>query len=188
VLLDDQSRAGLYYVPIEHAGNSSNSPDEADWIVREIALLLGGTVVDSQPRDRRGLPRPLDERDIIVVTPYNAQRRLIARKLDAAGIEVRVGTVDKFQGQEAAVVFYSMATSSGDDVPRDLKFLFERNRLNVAVSRARAMSVLVCSPRLLDVDCRTPEQMALVNLLCAFAEEARRGNPLEGLQHLSRNV
>jgi predicted RecB family nuclease len=188
VLLDDQSRAGLYYVPIEHAGNSSNSPDEADWIVREIALLLGGTVVDSQPRDQRGLPRPLEERDIIVVTPYNAQRRLIARKLDAAGIAVQVGTVDKFQGQEAAVVFYSMATSSGDDVPRDLEFLFERNRLNVAVSRARAMSVLVCSPRLLDVDCRTPEQMALVNLLCAFAEEARRGNPLEGLQHLSRNV
>ncbi|MBV8344339.1 MAG: hypothetical protein JO190_04995, partial [Candidatus Eremiobacteraeota bacterium] len=71
-------------------------------------------------------------------------------------------------------VFYSMATSSGDDVPRDVEFLFERNRFNVAISRARAASVLVCSPRLLDLPCRTPEQMALVNLLCAYAEAAER--------------
>jgi uncharacterized protein len=122
----------------------------------------------------RGVARPIERDDIIVVTPYNAQRRLIARKLAEAGLDVRVGTVDKFQGQEAAVVFYSMATSSGEDVPRDIQFLFERNRFNVAISRARAASVLVCSPRLLDVDCRTPEQMALVNLLCAFAEVAQR--------------
>ncbi|MBV8499073.1 MAG: hypothetical protein JO003_07475, partial [Candidatus Eremiobacteraeota bacterium] len=65
-------------------------------------------------------------------------------------------------------------TSSGDDVPRDVEFLFERNRFNVAISRARAASVLVCSPRLLDLPCRTPEQMALVNLLCAYAEAAER--------------
>jgi len=110
--------------------------------------------------------------DIIVVTPYNAQRRLIAQKLKAAGLSVKVGTVDKFQGQEAAVVFYSMATSSGEDVPRNMKFLFAANRFNVAVSRARVLSVLVCSPRLLDTACNSPEEMALVNLLCAFAERA----------------
>ena len=90
--------------------------------------------------------RPLTDRDIIVVTPYNAQRRLIQRKLRAAGFDIEagagieVGTVDKFQGQEAAVVFYSMATSSGDDMPRNMEFLFERNRFNVAISRARAVS------------------------------------------------
>ncbi len=173
VTIGGEDRAGLYYLPVEHAGNSSSSPEEADRIVREIQLLLQGTYVDSRA-ESNGVPRPISSDDVIVVTPYNAQRRQIARKLADAGIDVRVGTVDKFQGQEAPVVFYSMATSAGDNVPRDLKFLFERNRFNVAISRARAMTVLVCSPRLLDVDCRTPEQMALVNLLCAFAEAARR--------------
>ena len=86
---------------------------------------------------------------------------------------MRVGTVDKFQGEEAPVVFYSLATSSGDDIPRNVGFLFERNRFNVAISRARAMSILVCSPRLLDISCRTTEEMALANLLCAFAERAQ---------------
>jgi uncharacterized protein len=85
-----------------------------------------------------------------------------------AGVEV--GTVDKFQGREAAVVFFSMATSSGDNVPRDLTFLFSRNRLNVAISRARCLAVLVASPRLLEVACRTIEQMRLVNGLCRFVE------------------
>jgi uncharacterized protein len=96
----------------------------------------------------------------------------VQQKLQTAGYDIAVGTVDKFQGQQAAVVFYSMATSSGDDVPRDIAFLFEQNRLNVAVSRARAMTVLVCSPRLLDVACSTPDQMALVNFLCAYVEKS----------------
>jgi uncharacterized protein len=85
---------------------------------------------------------------------------------------IAVGTVDKFQGQEAAVVFYSMATSSSDDLPRDLSFLFEKNRFNVAVSRAQALSVLVCSPKLLEVRCQTPQEMLLANLLCGFVERA----------------
>ncbi len=149
--------AGLYFVPVEHAGNSSRSDEEADEIVRQIAALYRY------------------ERDVIVVTPYNAQRRLITGKLASAGRRVQVGTVDKFQGQEAAVVFYSMATSSGEDMPRNMEFLFERNRFNVAISRARAVSVLVCSPRLLDISCRSPEEMALANLLCAFVERAKCG-------------
>jgi len=175
VVLGTTQFAGLYYGPIEHSGNAASSPEEANEIVRRIALLHDqGMVVDTQPKETAGAPRPLKDGDIIVVTPYNAQRRLILEKLRHAGLDVRVGTVDKFQGQEAAVVFYSMATSSGDDVPRDVEFLFERNRFNVAISRARAASVLVCSPRLLDLPCRTPEQMALVNLLCAFVERAER--------------
>ena len=151
-------RAGLEYIAVEHEGNSSSSVEEANRTVGEIALLREGGVQESE---------------IIVVTPYNAQRKLIATKLKDAGIRVRVGTVDKFQGQEAEVVFYSMAASSGDDVPRGTEFLFERNRFNVAVSRAKALSILVCSPRLLDIACRTPEEMALVNLLCAFVEAGR---------------
>lgn len=159
--------AGLRHIGIAHEGNTADSIEEAERILAEIATLRQGTVTDDD-----GVARPLRDRDIIVVTPYNAQRRLLQSRLQAAGFDVPVGTVDKFQGQQAAVVFYSMATSSGEDVPRDVGFLFEANRFNVAVSRARAMSVLVCSPRLLDVQCRSAEQLAMVNLLCAYVEAA----------------
>jgi uncharacterized protein len=174
IALDDNDLAGLYYSPIAHENNSSSSLEEANEIVRQITLLLQhGMLVDSAPQQWAGVPRLITQDNVIVVTPYNAQRRLIKQKLRDAGIEVAVGTVDKFQGQEAAIVFYSMATSSGDDMPRDMNFLFERNRFNVAISRARAVSVLVCSPRLLDIACNTPQQMALVNLLCEFVERAK---------------
>jgi uncharacterized protein len=103
--------------------------------------------------------------DILVVAPYNMQVHALQ---DALPRGIEVGTVDKFQGREAAVVFFSLATSSGDEIPRGVEFLFSRNRLNVAVSRAKALAVLVCSPRLLETRCRTVEQMRLVNALCRF--------------------
>ena len=93
---------------------------------------------------------------------------------EALPAEIEVGTVDKFQGREAPVVLFSMASSSGEDVPRGLEFLFSRNRFNVAISRAKAIAVVVCSPRLMDVRCRSVEQMRLVNAVCAFAERATR--------------
>lgn len=180
IATQSQEYAGLYFAGIDHSGNSSSSLEEAGEIVRQISLLLAeGMLVDSQP-PLAGAARRVVEHDLIVVTPYNAQRRLVIDNLRNAGIDVdphtgvRVGTVDKFQGQEAAIVFYSMATSSGEDVPRNVEFLFERNRFNVAISRARAASVLLCSPRLLDIRCRTPEQMALANLLCAYEERANK--------------
>jgi len=157
--------SGVRWLPIEHFGNGPSSLEEAERIVAEIRLLRGGSWTNEY-----GVEQPITDRDIIVVTPYNAQRKLIMRKLKEAGFEVPVGTVDKFQGQEAAIVFYSMATSSGDDLPRDMEFLFEPNRFNVAISRARALSVLVCSPRLLDLPCRSAEQMALLNLVCSYVE------------------
>lgn len=161
------SGAGLRFVPVEHIGNGPSSTEEVEYIVREIGLLRDGTMFDSD-----GKERGITDADIIVVTPYNAQRLLISAALRKAGFAIEVGTVDKFQGQQAAVVFYSMATSSAEDAPRDLDFLFEQNRFNVAISRARAMSVLVCSPALLTVPCRTPEQMKLANLLCSYVERA----------------
>lgn len=175
VTVNAEKRSGLSYMPVEHSSNSAYSVEEADRIVVEIARMRTGTMIDSQPREVAGLERPIEDDDIIVVTPYNAQRRLITRKLKEAGLTVEVGTVDKFQGREAAVVFYSMATSSSEDAPRDMEFLFERNRFNVAVSRARTLSVLVCSPRLLDIACQTPNEMALANILCAFVEAASAG-------------
>jgi superfamily I DNA and/or RNA helicase len=123
--------------------------------------------------NRDGVTAPLGQRDFMVVAPYNAQVRSIRRALDAAGLsDVPVGTVDKFQGREAAVVFYSMATSSAEDVPRSLEFLFSRNRLNVAVSRAMCLACIVASPRLLESRARTIEQMRLINALCRFVEMA----------------
>jgi hypothetical protein len=116
---------------------------------------------------------PLGQRDFMVVAPYNAQVRSIRRALEAAGLgDVPVGTVDKFQGREAAVVFYSMATSSAEDVTRSLEFLFSRNRLNVAVSQAMCLACIVASPRLLESRARTIEQMRLINALCRFVEMA----------------
>jgi AAA domain len=106
-----------------------------------------------------------------VVAPYNAQVRRLRTAIPDQ--RIRIGTVDKFQGQEAPVVFYSMASSSGDDVPRGLDFLFSRNRLNVAISRAKCLAYLVASPRLLDANCKTVEQMLLANALCRLVEEAK---------------
>ena len=162
---------GLVYIPVEHEGNSRRSDEEAARIVHEIALLLHGTVAIRERPER-----PMTECDILVVAPYNVQRIRIRELLDAAGhTGVQVGTVDKFQGQEAPVVLYSMATSSHADMPRTMQFLFDRNRFNVAVSRAQAMSVLVCSPALLDARCNAIKDVALVNLLCEYVDRLEQG-------------
>jgi predicted RecB family nuclease len=168
VTSDGLCGSGLRYLPIEHFGNGRESPEETERIVVEIKRLLGGTFT----RKDEG-PAPITEHDILVVTPYNAQRTRVGEALRAAGHHnVRVGTVDKFQGQEAPVVFYSMATSTGDDLPRNMEFLFEKNRFNVAISRAQCLSVLICSPHLFDVRCNNVEQMALLNVICRYVEAA----------------
>ena len=159
------SGTGLRMLEVEHAERRQSAPEEADAIAAEIERLLDG----GRWTDRHGAEHPITLQDILVVAPFNAQVRCLRQRLPEGA---RVGSVDKFQGQEAPVVFFSMTSSSGDDVPRGMDFLFSRNRLNVAVSRAQALAVVVCSPRLLWTRCRTIEQMRLVNLLCRFAEEA----------------
>jgi superfamily I DNA and/or RNA helicase len=159
------SGSGLRMIGVEHADNRGRSEEEAQRIADEVAKLLdGGTYVD-----RDGDTHPLTLDDILVVAPYNAQVRCLRSLLPEGA---RVGTVDKFQGQEAPVVLFSMASSSGDDVSRGMSFLFSRNRLNVAVSRAQALAVVVCSPKLLGARCATVDDMRLVNMLCRFAGEA----------------
>jgi predicted RecB family nuclease len=154
---------GIRFLPVQHEGNRTQSTEEADAVAREVAGLLG-------TRYRwEGGERELLEEDVIVVAPYNAHVRCLRERLPDG---VAVGTVDKFQGQQAPVVFYAMGSSSSEDVPRGLDFLFSRNRLNVAISRAQCLAYLVCSPRLLDANCRTVEQMRLANALCRFVEEA----------------
>jgi superfamily I DNA and/or RNA helicase len=110
-----------------------------------------------------------------VVTPYNAQVNLLMRTLPAGA---RIGTVDKFQGQEAPVCLISMATSSADELPRNIEFLFSVNRLNVAISRAQALAIVFANPRLLDVPCRTIEQMRLVNALSAVNDYAVKSDAI----------
>jgi predicted RecB family nuclease len=157
--------AGLRFVAIDHDGNRTQSSEEAEFVHDEIARLLGATYADEHGE------RTLEPKDFIVVAPYNAHVRCLRQHIPDE--RIRIGTVDKFQGQQAAVVFFSMASSSGEDVPRGLDFLFSRNRLNVAVSRAKCLSYVVASPRLLEVSCRTIEQMRLVNALCRFVEAAQ---------------
>ena len=130
--------------------------------------------------DRNGNLRPLTTDDILIVAPYNAQVALLAAQLPSGA---RTGTVDKFQGQEAPVVIYSMATSTPAEAPRGPEFLYSLNRLNVAISRAQGMAILVCSAALLDVIARTPWQMRLASAFCRFVEVAKRTTRPQGDSH-----
>ncbi len=160
------SGAGVRWLPVRHDANGPRSREEADVVVDTVVRLLdrGWTEPD-------GSHRPIELRDVIVVAPYNAQvAEIRAAMFRRFGDRGNVGTVDKFQGREGVVAIYSMASSSREDAPRDMEFLYSRNRLNVAVSRARSLALIVASPRLLEAGCRTPDQMLLVSALCAFVE------------------
>jgi uncharacterized protein len=155
---------GLHVVPLRHRGNATQSPEEAAEVVRIVRDLVGRRFRDNDPA---GTDRPLMPADIIVVTPYNAQRQLVLDALAAAGFDdVPVGTVDNFQGKEAVVSITSLAASSGRDAPRGPEFLLLQNRLNVAISRAQVVAYLIHSPALLDDLPYTPEGVAR---LSAFA-------------------
>ena len=152
---------GAWRVPVPHEGRAQISPEERETIRRTVDKLLAGTWTG-----RDEAPRPFRESDIIVVAPYNAQ----VNELSDALPGIRVGTVDKFQGQEAPVALVSMTASTAEETSRGLDFLLSRERLNVAVSRGQGLSLVFASPRLLHTNCATMEQMRLVNALCALPE------------------
>jgi uncharacterized protein len=160
---------GLRFVSVEHEGCTQKSDAEADRIRQLYHSLLA-----QHWTDREGVVHPIGIGDILVVAPYNMQVNLIRSRLPGGAC---VGTVDKFQGQEAAVALISMATSSGDDLPRQIEFLYSRNRLNVAISRARCLAVIVASPRLLETSCSTIDQLRLVNAFC-WAKNFADGLPV----------
>lgn len=160
---------GLRWLRADHRGCGTYSEQEAYLIADEIERLIGTTWVNFE-----GDEKPLSAEDFMVVAPFNDQVRTISDKLESSDVTagVSVGTVDKFQGREAAVVFYSMTTSSGEDITRGADFLFSRNRLNVAVSRARCLAYLVCTDALLDARARNVEDMRLIATLNAFVEQS----------------
>ena len=158
--------AGLWLMRVPHEGNQNSSREEAEVVQRIVSKLLAG----AQWVDSHGALKPITPDDILVVAPYNAHIALLEARL---GPQFRVGTVDRFQGQEAPVVIYSMATSTPQDAPRGMEFLYSLNRLNVATSRAQCACILVASSRLFEPECKTPRQMQLANALCRYAELAR---------------
>jgi predicted RecB family nuclease len=157
--------SGLRYLPVIHRGNRNSAPEEAS----AVGVLVGG-ILESNATwvDRDGQQRLVTLDDIVIITPYNAQVFEIQRRLPGA----RVGTVDKFQGQEAPIAIYSTATSSPADAPRGMEFLYSLNRLNVATSRAKCVCIMVGSPELFEAECRTPRQAQLANAFCRILELA----------------
>ena len=153
---------GVRYLPVVHDGCSQRSDEEA-----EVVLALYESLLQQRYRDKHKKTHPVGPDDILVVAPYNMQVNLLKRVLPSGA---RVGTVDKFQGQQAEVVIVSMATSSGDYLPRHIEFLYSKNRLNVAISRARCLALVIASPALMSIQCSKPEEMALVNTLCWVRE------------------
>jgi superfamily I DNA and/or RNA helicase len=155
--------AGVVFIPVEHEGNTYESDEEAQVIAQIVDELTGQLLTEGGKPDR-----VLSRDDILIVTPYNLQVRILTKRLPG----IRVGTVDKFQGQEAAVVIYSMCASSGDASPRGIEFLFSKNRLNVAISRAQTLAVLVGNRSLARTRCTTLGQMQLVNVFCRAVEHS----------------
>jgi uncharacterized protein len=159
------SGAGLRYLPVPTEGNQSSSPEEADHVRDIVQEILGSNATWF---DRDNVERAITPSDILIIAPYNAQVFELQDRLPDA----RIGTVDKFQGQEAPIVIYSLTTSSHADPPRGMEFLYSLNRLNVATSRAKCLCILVASPSVFEAQCRTPRQMQLANAFCRYLELA----------------
>jgi superfamily I DNA and/or RNA helicase len=156
------SFSGARLIEVSHAGNSQSSLEEVASIRSQMEYFLG-----KELQDRDGNRRTIEFDDILVVAPYNLQVNALKAGLP---VGARVGTVDKFQGQEAPICFVSMTSSSGDDIPRGVDFLFSLNRINVAMSRAQVLSLVFANQRLLEVPCSNVADMRLVNSLCALNE------------------
>lgn len=157
--------SGLFYVPVTHEGNQNRSTEEIDAIERTVRELLAAGLTWT---DREGNVAAITDQDLLIVAPYNAQVSALMDRLPG----MRIGTVDKFQGQEAPIVIYSMTSSSPEDAPRGMAFLYDPHRLNVATSRAQCICILVSSPRLFEPECHSVDQMRWANGLCRYGEVA----------------
>lgn len=165
---------GIHIIDIEHLGNTVTSIEEADELLLRIPQLLGKMWTPVSSTGLASTPRPLQENDILVVTGYNAQVRYLKSRLMMEGFNgIKVGTVDKFQGQEAPIVFVSMATSSSEDLPRGIEFLLSPNRLNVAISRAQWACFLLRSPNLAVMEPTSPDGMIMLGKFVTLCKKAQ---------------
>lgn len=160
------NKPGLWFEGVNHYGNQNSSIEEVERIQSIVNELTKGDVFFT---NAKGENKIVNSDDIKVIAPYNSQVILLKNKLSNA---VEVGTVDKFQGQEAPIVIFSLATSTPEDAPRGMEFLYSLNRLNVAVSRAKATFIIVGNPLLFEPDCQNPQQMKLANSFCRYLELA----------------
>lgn len=149
---------GIFYIQADHEGRSQKSIEETEIVKKLVKQFLGKDLLDS-----KGKKKKLDINDILVVSPYNAQTNFLSENLDKGA---KVGTIDKFQGQEASITIISMTSSDADCLPRDLDFIFDKNRLNVALSRSQLISIVIFNPKLLDTYPTTKEQIILLNNFC----------------------
>jgi superfamily I DNA and/or RNA helicase len=154
--------AGIITVPVQHEGNTQASDEEVD-VIKVLAKQLIGRLL----HDKNGTSRPLAWNDILFVAPYNHQ---VNKLQEALGHQVKVGSVDKFQGQEAPVIILSMCASDASDSPRGMDFLFDKHRLNVAISRAQSMAVVVYSPAILNTSINSVRQMEQMNVFCKLEQ------------------
>lgn len=156
-----QSESGILFYPCEHEGNTSSAPEEVAQVQQIFNELLTCSF-----RDKEGIERALTEKDIMVIAPYNIQ---VNNLRNALGKNAEVGTIDLFQGREAPVVIISMTASNPEETPRGIDFLFSQQRINVALSRAKALAIIVGSPKLFSTKCNNARQMELVNFFCALS-------------------
>ena len=154
--------SGILFIPVQHEDNHQSSDEEIVVIKNLIDILLRSRFKGNHESGARAITLS----DILIVTPYNMQ----VRKINETIPQVKVGSVDKFQGQEAAVVIVSMCASDANDAVRGLEFIFSKNRMNVAISRSQVLAIVVGNPDLADSSCKTIEQMKLVNLFCRIVE------------------
>jgi len=166
IVNDNPYQAGLVLIEANHEGNTSSSAEEVELITTLIHKLTKGEL---KYIDENGQENSITTNDIKVISPYNAQVNLLKESLD----DIAIGTVDKFQGQEAPIVIYSVASSSPADAPRGMDFLYSPNRLNVAISRAKVLFIMVSSPSIFEAQCRSPKEMKLANAFCRFREMAQ---------------
>ena len=159
--------SGLRYHQVQHEGNVNSSVEEIEEIKKIVADLCkkGSMYVNKD-----GVEKQITQEDIKIISPYNAQ----VQALKAAFPGIEIGTVDKFQGQEAPVVIYSVATSTPEDAPRGMEFLYSPNRFNVAVSRAKALFILVANKKIFEPECKSPIQIKLANPFCRYLEMAEK--------------
>jgi uncharacterized protein len=166
---------GIHVIDVEHLGNTVSSIEEVDELLSRVPTLLGKAWTPVGGNGKPTDSQALTQKDILVVTGYNAQVRYLKARLRAAGLsDIRVGTVDKFQGQEAPVVFVSMVTSSSEDLPRGIEFLLSPNRLNVAISRAQWACFILRSPHLAIMEPTSPDGMVMLGKFVTLCKNDRK--------------